>query len=304
MNVKVIGAAVLGAVMGIGAPASANSATIDFNSPTNNDLANNFTQGSQFSSSTSFYQQSPTGGITGGSVTGYSGPEYDATAVYQSLPQSFSSIGTAISLSMDFYFNDVFNPLAPGANAVRSFRLGVVDSSNGTFETVGDPSLYVEGDYAFDLGQMALVLRSNTGTLLQSIEAAQITLQPDQWLQLDANFTEVGAGVYTVSTSLYGLGSDGLAPPTLLGLGSYFKNGGGDPALTAGSETFSNPDMANPTYVGFSVLADGGITKGDNLVVPGAVPTVPEPSTWVMMLLGFAFLGYAGFRRSLATRIG
>jgi hypothetical protein len=26
--------------------------------------------------------------------------------------------------------------------------------------------------------------------------------------------------------------------------------------------------------------------------------TVPEPSTWVMMLLGFAGLGYAAFRRA------
>jgi hypothetical protein len=30
--------------------------------------------------------------------------------------------------------------------------------------------------------------------------------------------------------------------------------------------------------------------------------TVPEPSTWAMMLLGFAGLGYAGFRRRVAMR--
>jgi PEP-CTERM motif len=34
-----------------------------------------------------------------------------------------------------------------------------------------------------------------------------------------------------------------------------------------------------------------GITGGD-------VPTIPEPSTWAMMLLGFAGLGYAGFRKA------
>jgi PEP-CTERM motif len=26
-------------------------------------------------------------------------------------------------------------------------------------------------------------------------------------------------------------------------------------------------------------------------------PSIPEPSTWVMMALGFGALGYAGFRR-------
>jgi hypothetical protein len=29
----------------------------------------------------------------------------------------------------------------------------------------------------------------------------------------------------------------------------------------------------------------------------GSVAPVPEPSTWAMMLLGFAGLGYAGYRR-------
>jgi PEP-CTERM motif len=30
----------------------------------------------------------------------------------------------------------------------------------------------------------------------------------------------------------------------------------------------------------------------------GSIAAVPEPSTWAMLLLGFAGLGYAGFRRS------
>jgi ATP-dependent DNA ligase len=35
---------------------------------------------------------------------------------------------------------------------------------------------------------------------------------------------------------------------------------------------------------------------GYSLFIPP--PAVPEPSTWAMMLLGFAVLGYAGYRRS------
>ena len=31
----------------------------------------------------------------------------------------------------------------------------------------------------------------------------------------------------------------------------------------------------------------------------GVTPSVPEPSTWVMMALGFGALGYAGFRRRM-----
>jgi hypothetical protein len=32
----------------------------------------------------------------------------------------------------------------------------------------------------------------------------------------------------------------------------------------------------------------------------GAVEAVPEPSTWAMMLIGFAGLGFAGYRRARA----
>ena len=45
-------------------------------------------------------------------------------------------------------------------------------------------------------------------------------------------------------------------------------------------------------YVVFSVNPQGGIT---NLTFNSAVP---EPSTWAMVLLGFAGLGFAGYRRS------
>jgi peptidoglycan/LPS O-acetylase OafA/YrhL len=81
--------------------------------------------------------------------------------------------------------------------------------------------------------------------------------------------------------------------PVLLGLGNSFTNGSGNPLLTAGSNTFLNSDMTNPMYVGFSVLSDGGITKGDDVVLRGNISAAPEPSTWAMMLLGFA-----GYRRS------
>jgi hypothetical protein len=37
-------------------------------------------------------------------------------------------------------------------------------------------------------------------------------------------------------------------------------------------------------------------TPGDD--PPGGASAVPEPSTWAMLLIGFAGLGYAGWRRS------
>ena len=66
-----------------GRPDAAIADTVSFDnyvSPTNNDLINNFSQTGTFTPSP--YVQSLTGGITGGSVTGYYGNEYQATAVY------------------------------------------------------------------------------------------------------------------------------------------------------------------------------------------------------------------------------
>jgi PEP-CTERM motif len=37
-------------------------------------------------------------------------------------------------------------------------------------------------------------------------------------------------------------------------------------------------------------------------VIGGVVEAVPEPSTWALMLLGFAGLGYAGYRRAREPR--
>ena len=45
----------------------------------------------------------------------------------------------------------------------------------------------------------------------------------------------------------------------------------------------------------YTLTADGPGGYGLDFVVGGAVP---EPSTWAMMLIGFAGLGFAGYRAS------
>ena len=51
--------------------------------------------------------------------------------------------------------------------------------------------------------------------------------------------------------------------------------------------------MVNLTASESAGLIDVEFTNATTSVTP----SVPEPSTWVMMALGFVALGYAGFRR-------
>lgn len=55
-----------------------------------------------------------------------------------------------------------------------------------------------------------------------------------------------------------------------------------------------------PVVLSFSATQVGGNVPSVLFSNTSAItPSIPEPSTWVMMALGFAALGYAGFRRRL-----
>jgi hypothetical protein len=57
-------------------------------------------------------------------------------------------------------------------------------------------------------------------------------------------------------------------------------------------------DMTPPAADPPPVAASSSNSFEFDNVVAGGASAVPEPSTWAMLLLGFAGLGYAGWRRS------
>ena len=70
----------------------------------------------------------------------------------------------------------------------------------------------------------------------------------------------------------------------------------------SGSSTFDNTTIAGlgftpGTYVfSWDSSVVGAAVEDDSITVQVG-PTVPEPSTWAMMLLGFAGLGFVGYRQ-------
>jgi hypothetical protein len=66
------------------------------------------------------------------------------------------------------------------------------------------------------------------------------------------------------------------------------------------SVTISFIDTSGQSGVGFKELKQvdwSGCNSGCLSQLPTTTASVPEPSTWVMLLLGFAGLGYVGYRR-------
>jgi PEP-CTERM motif len=71
-----------------------------------------------------------------------------------------------------------------------------------------------------------------------------------------------------------------------------------------GGQAFASVDPAifvDPNFIDaslYSIELSPGVGNG----VPGTTAAVPEPATWAMLLLGFAGIGFAGYRRARELR--
>ena len=106
---------------------------------------------------------------------------------------------------------------------------------------------------------------------------------------------------YTIpQTAFYfvaAIGAQGGGSNQLSFSGGYGAGVGGEVYLTQGTEL--DIVVGGAGEFGQGVISGGGGGGGGSFVWdPVAIPVqpVPEPSTWAMMLLGFAGLGYAGWR--------
>ena len=86
--------------------------------------------------------------------------------------------------------------------------------------------------------------------------------------------------------------------------GSVFSNGTvlSPPFPNSTETTFNGPPGigagdSTTLGVGFSIPASAVGPQTFEVVLTPSVASVPEPSTWAMMLLGFAGLGFTGYRR-------
>ena len=124
----------------------------------------------------------------------------------------------------------------------------------------------------------------------------------DSSAQLTGTLTLTGSGpwVFQIGSTLTTASDSAIIAPDN-GANVYWQVG---TSATLGTSTafegtiiadVSDTLNTDATVVDGRVFAlDGAVTLQDNTI---SVPTVPEPSTWAMMLIGFAGLGFVGYRQ-------
>ena len=142
-----------------------------------------------------------------------------------------------------------------------------------------------------------------TGTVL--VPAGVLWIHPGPSSDVLVQFTAPTTGTYKYSGSFELLdnnpsgvigeiyaGSSQLYSGTLTGPGADLS------LLTPGqSESFSGQTFLHSGDVLTFAVNNDGSFYNDSTGLTAAVSSVPEPSTWAMMALGFAGLGFAAYRR-------
>jgi hypothetical protein len=127
-------------------------------------------------------------------------------------------------------------------------------------------------------------------------------LNGSNWIQLNIT-NAVAAGVHGLSFIMDSTtGCTALPCATgdswrVFGSNSATSLGAQLPGLIGFDEGSSHPLPSGFDFINFQAVT------GNVLITSISGSPIPEPSTWAMMLLGFAGLGYVGFRRTRKVRV-
>jgi hypothetical protein len=243
----------------------------------------NYAEGQASSSAkTSFAGVSVQSSALGTNLGSFYGPLQATTnAIVQGgAGQAFVNPGqTAYALSTALPDKAYATTLIGGANHVASALLGPRDAVFGTAilganyaSDVGGGNSTYSASSTFDFAyqsdlQVGLIDSQLTGfSSGAGFESMEFTIEADGVEILDRTFSSLAIAE------------------------SFFR----DDVIDLGSDFGPNIDLT----FGYTLVADGSGGFGFDLAIGGAVP---ESSTWAMMLVGFAGLGFAGYR---STRTG
>jgi hypothetical protein len=184
---------------------------------------------------------------------------------------------------------------------------GYADAATITFDTqpTGAISSFTEAGFTIsstvgDPGDVATI--QNVGAPNQNVV---VDGNPNDVFGTLLVIKKTGGGLFNLlSLDVANLSNPGSPIPVNPGSGFRIEVSGvpgGDDVFGPGSSTFvteSPTDLMNISELDINLVSftpESATFAVDNIVLSSAIP---EPSTWALMLVGFAGLGFAGYRTS------
>ncbi len=196
---------------------------------------------------------------------------------------------------------------ANSAALAATIDFGVV----GIGGTIGSTGANLEQSTAIDLDELTLFV-SGIGPGDESGLAAFDTVSVYAPSPPDTNIifgSGTGTSPLVPEVVVSWTGSNGAFTETLTTVGEVARNPSSPDSIGVTLlGTVTGPPgsgfVDTPVSLTLSATQDGG--PGNTITVSftnatGVAPSVPEPSTWVMMAIGFCVLGCAGFRRRMTV---
>jgi PEP-CTERM motif-containing protein len=201
---------------------------------------------------------SDTGGTISATLTGSGLPGPSISASASGTGSGFESFAN-IEYTLDYYV-EIVGPSGLVTVGVDSTGRATASSENPMYSGTGSATVQVFG-YA--------------GSLITDTATADSQLNPSDSFNLSTTIQESANSEFEVILD--------VDASVMTSVGKASGYGFVDP--------FFFIPITDPNAGDYTILTSDGIGNFP-------VPTVPEPSTWAMMLLGFAGLGFAGWRTS------
>jgi hypothetical protein len=200
------------------------------------------------------------------------------------------TISIGYSLSASGVINTIGSASTPGSAV---YSTPALDSYEGNIISGSD-------FFPLDLGATSAdFAKAGTKPIYLYISETGVTYGASN-VPFTIGFNEGGlAKGWSVTETVFTDPTDAVYAKTTMLASATFGPGGGS-AL----DTVTSPvPFGTPFSVTEEIAITPGSANGNDLSTVSVTTTIPEASTWAMMTLGFAGLGYAAFRRKAKPRI-